>query len=96
MVAHKRLKPCRTCTPRALHHANQVVWGRSRDHQRSSTVADLFTEAGLEHDPELLTAYYAFWEPHTRTDPRGAADVGGAAGEGRTVGVLSNTIWPRA
>src|SRR6186997_620511 len=38
----------------ALHRANQAVWGRSRDHQQSSTVADLFTEAGLEHDPELL------------------------------------------
>ena len=32
-------------------------------------MADLFTEAGLEHDPELLTAYYEFWEPHTATDP---------------------------
>ena len=30
---------------------------------------DLFAEAGLEHDPDLLEAYYDFWEPHTRTDP---------------------------
>ena len=37
--------------------ANQAVWGRSRDHQQSATVADLFDEAGLEHDPDLLTAY---------------------------------------
>ena len=36
----------------ALHRANQVIWGRSRDHQQSATVADLFTEAGLEHDPD--------------------------------------------
>ena len=52
-----------------LHAANETVWGRSRDHQQSATVADLFTEAGLGHDPDLLTAYYEFWEPHTLTDP---------------------------
>jgi putative hydrolase of the HAD superfamily len=78
-----------------LHEANQAVWGRSRDHQQSATVADLFAEAGLEHDPELLTAYYEFWEPHTQTD----ADVGPLFGRlrdaGIKVGVLSNTIWPR-
>lgn len=79
-----------------LHAANEAIWGRSRDHQRSATVADLFAEAGLEHDPELLTAYYEFWEPHTSTDP----DVGplweGLRAAGIKVGVLSNTIWPRA
>jgi putative hydrolase of the HAD superfamily len=78
-----------------LHRAGTVIWGRSRDHQRSSTVADLFAEAGLEHDPELLTAYWDFWEPHTYTDP----DVGPAwtalREAGIKVGVLSNTIWPR-
>ena len=52
-----------------LHRAGEVIWGRSRDHQQSSTIADLFTEAGLDHDPELLQAYYDFWEPHTQTDP---------------------------
>ena len=52
-----------------LHAAGAAVWGRSRDHQQSATVADLFAEAGLDHDPELLTAYYEFWEPHTVTDP---------------------------
>ena len=79
-----------------LHAANETIWGRSRDHQQSATVADLFTEAGLEHDPELLTAYYEFWEPHTLTDP----DVGplweSLRSRGIKVGVLSNTIWPRA
>lgn len=79
-----------------LHRAGEVIWGRSRDHQESSTVADLFTEAGLEHDPELLSAYYQFWDPHTRTDP----DVGplfeALRADGIRVGVLSNTIWPRA
>src|SRR5690242_8225723 len=53
----------------ALHEAGTVIWGRSRDHQQSATIADLFDEAGLEHDPELLSAYREFWEPHTFTDP---------------------------
>jgi putative hydrolase of the HAD superfamily len=79
-----------------LLEANQSVWGRSRDHQQSATVADLFTEAGLDHDPDLLTAYREFWEPHTATDP----DVGPLwerlRSDGVRVGVLSNTLWPRA
>ena len=52
-----------------LHSAGAVVWGRSRDHQRSATIADLFDEAGLDHDPDLLEAYHEFWVPHTATDP---------------------------
>ncbi len=79
-----------------LHAANQAIWGRSRDHQQSSTVADLFAEAGLDHDPELLTAYYEFWEPHTLTDPEVAPLWEALRADGIKVGVLSNTIWPRA
>lgn len=79
-----------------LHEANQAVWGRSRDHQRSATVADLFTEAGLEHDPQLLTAYYDFWEPHTLTDPEVEPLWEHLRERGIKVGVLSNTIWPRS
>ena len=79
-----------------LHAAGNAIWGRSRDEQRSSTVADLFTEAGLEHDPELLTAYYEFWEPHTVTDPDVRPVWEALRADGIRVGVLSNTIWPRA
>lgn len=78
-----------------LHAAGSVVWGRSRDHQQSATIADLFTEAGLEHDPELLSAYYEFWEPHTATDPECRPMFAELRAMGLKVGVLSNTIWPR-
>jgi putative hydrolase of the HAD superfamily len=78
-----------------LHAAGGAVWGRSRDHQKSATVADLFAEAGLEHDPELLTAYYEFWEPHTYTDPEVRPLWEALRADGIKVGVLSNTIWPR-
>ena len=81
---------------RLLHRAGETIWGRSRDHQQSATVADLFTEAGLEHDPELLTAYWEFWEPHTATDPEVRPTWEALRADGIKVGVLSNTIWPRA
>lgn len=79
-----------------LHGAGNEVWGRSRDRQESATIADLFAAAGLEHDPDLLDAYYAFWEPHTLTDPDVRPLFEWLQGEGIGVGVLSNTIWPRA
>jgi putative hydrolase of the HAD superfamily len=79
-----------------LHEAGSVIWGRSRDHQKSSTVADLFDVAGLQHDPELLTAYYDFWEPHTFTDEAVRPMWETLKDAGMKVGVLSNTIWPRA
>lgn len=79
-----------------LHAAGDTIWGRSRDHQQSSTVADLFTEAGLQHDPDLLRHYYDFWEPHTDTDPAVGPLFEALRADGVKVGVLSNTIWPRA
>ncbi len=78
-----------------LHAAGDTIWGRSRDHQQSSSVGDLFTEAGLEHDPGLLSAYYDFWEPHTFTDPEVTPLFTALRDQGIKVGVLSNTIWPR-
>jgi putative hydrolase of the HAD superfamily len=78
-----------------LHAAGATIWGRSRDHQQSATVADLFDEAGLDHQPDLLQAYYDFWVPHTLTDPEVGPMFDALHGAGIRVGVLSNTIWPR-
>jgi putative hydrolase of the HAD superfamily len=78
-----------------LAEANQVVWMRSRDHQRSATVADIFEAAGLTHDEGMLTAYREFWEPHTYTDPDVRPLWEGLHADGLKVGVLSNTVWPR-
>jgi len=80
----------------ALHEAGNVVWGRSRDHQQRATIEDLFEVAGLDHDPELLSAYREFWEPHTYTDPEVRPLFERLRADGLRVGVLSNTIWPRA
>lgn len=78
-----------------LHAAGDTIWGRSRDQQQSVTVGDLFTTAGLEHDPGLLGAYFEFWEPHTLTDPEVRPLWEQLRADGIKVGVLSHTIWPR-
>jgi putative hydrolase of the HAD superfamily len=78
-----------------LHEAGRTIWGRAHSHHQSSTIADLFDEAGLEHDPELLSAYFDFWEPHTPTDAEVRPMWEALRGQGIKVGVLSNTIWPR-
>lgn len=78
-----------------LRSAGDVVWGRSRDHQRSATVADLFVEAGFEFEESRLSAYFDFWEPHTRTDEDVRPLFERLRAEGVKVGVLSNTLWPR-
>jgi len=83
-------------TAEALRRAGDVVWGRSRDHHTSATLADLFVEAGLSHDEALLTAYRDFWAPHTHTDPEVVPLFERLRADGVKVGVLSNTVWPRA
>jgi putative hydrolase of the HAD superfamily len=80
----------------ALRAAGDTVWARSRTHHTSATVADLFLEAGLSHDDSLLAAYREFWEPHTHTDPDVVPLFESLRADGVRVGVLSNTVWPRA
>ena len=80
---------------RRLHQAGAVVWGTEprppaeRDHRRP------LRRGGARHDPDLLTAYYEFWVPHTETDPEVRPLWEWLRAEGIKVGVLSNTIWPR-
>lgn len=90
------VEPDRDAHAAELHRAGATVWGWSRDHQRSATLEDLFAEAGLDHDPDLLSAYYEFWEPHTLTDPQVGPLWTELKDRGIKVGVLSNTIWPRS
>jgi putative hydrolase of the HAD superfamily len=79
-----------------LMAAGDAVWARSRDEHTSATVADLFAHAGLSHEEELLAAYREFWEPHTITDPAVPELFDRLHADGLRVGVLSNTVWPRA
>jgi putative hydrolase of the HAD superfamily len=90
------VEPDRDAHAAQLHRAGATVWGWSRDQQRSATLDDLFAEAGLDHDPDLLTAYHEFWEPHTLTDPQVGPLWTELKARGIKIGVLSNTIWPRS
>lgn len=78
-----------------LAQAGEAVWGRSRDHQTSATLADIFAEAGLTYDASLLVGYRDFWAPHTVTDPDVVPLFSRLRLDGLKVGVLSNTLWPR-
>jgi putative hydrolase of the HAD superfamily len=79
-----------------LARAVQAVWARSVRQHTSATVADIFAEAGLSHDESLLLDYRAFWEPHSLTDPDVRPLFERLRADGVRVGVLSNTVWPRA
>ncbi|MBA3233259.1 MAG: HAD family hydrolase [Propionibacteriales bacterium] len=79
-----------------LRGAGEVVWGRSRDEHRSATLAHIFDEAGLRFDEERLSAYRSFWDPHTMTDPEVHPLFESLRADGLRIGVLSNTVWPRA
>jgi putative hydrolase of the HAD superfamily len=76
--------------------AEETVWARARDSQRSGTMDEVFAAAGVTAGPQEIAAYYAWWEEHTFTD----ADVRplweALRARGIRVGVLSNTLWPRA
>jgi FMN phosphatase YigB (HAD superfamily) len=80
----------------ALFTADEEAWEAARLHQRSATFADVLSAAGVRYDDGAAGALRDFWEPHTFTDP----DVPGLFAALRErdlrVGVLSNTIWPRA
>lgn len=77
----------------ALIVAEEEVWRRSREEERSGTLEEIFAAAGLELTAEVLAIYDEWWDPHTYTDPDAHATLSGLRERGIKVGVLSNTIW---
>jgi putative hydrolase of the HAD superfamily len=75
--------------------AEETVWARARETQRSGTMDEVFAAAGVTAGPQEIAGYYAWWEEHTFTD----ADVRplweALRARGIRIGVLSNTLWPR-
>jgi putative hydrolase of the HAD superfamily len=78
-----------------LHDAAGAIWARSRDHQVSATLEDVFAAVGLVHTHELAAAFYRWWEPHTYADPDAFRLLTDLRAENIKIGVLSNTIWAR-
>lgn len=80
----------------SLVAAAETVWARSRDRHTSATLEEICALAGIEHDEGHWTGYREFWEHATVTDPEVPDLLGRLRGDGLKVGVLSNTVWPRA
>jgi putative hydrolase of the HAD superfamily len=79
-----------------LHEAENAMWSRCRDEQRSATLEEVFAQAGIAHTGQMLAAFHAWWEPHTLLDPDAVGLFTALHERGIKVGVLSNTIWPRS
>lgn len=79
-----------------LHAAETQAWERARDEHRSATLSDVLDAAGIDPDDTLLAGYHDWWEPHTLIDPDVPALFEQLRAWNIRIGVLSNTIWPRA
>ena len=76
--------------------AEVEFWRLAESSQRSSTLAGVFARAGITASAALLASYFDAWDPHTITDPDAAPLMRELRRRGIKVGVLSNTMWPRA
>ena len=83
-------------TAAALHTAESALWHTAFAEHRSATMSALFELAGVTATEAFLASYVDAWEPHTFTDPDVPELLGFLRATGIKVGVLSNTMWPRA
>jgi putative hydrolase of the HAD superfamily len=79
-----------------LRSAENDLWVLAEREHRSATLDEVFSRAGFQPTEAFLAAYFSAWDPHTFTDPDAAAVLTGLRQRGIKVGVLSNTMWPRA
>jgi putative hydrolase of the HAD superfamily len=79
----------------ALIAASDEAWAAARVHQRSATLADLLSAAGVPYHDDAMRALRDFWEPHTYTDVDVPELFAQLQRRGIRIGVLSNTVWPR-
>ncbi len=80
----------------AIVAAEAALWRTAEREHRGATLDDLFAHAGVRVAEALIATYFAVWEPYTHTDPAAAGLLRGLRARGVKVGVLSNTLWPRA
>ena len=80
----------------AILAAERDLWQVSESSHLSATLAQVFEHAGVMATEEFLASYYQMWDPHTLTDPEAAPLMRGLRERGIRIGVLSNTMWPRA
>jgi putative hydrolase of the HAD superfamily len=80
----------------AVRAAEVSQWSLAENAHRSSTLDAVFARAGVTPSSEFLASYFDAWDPHTFTDPDALALLRELRRRGVRVGVLSNTMWPRA
>jgi putative hydrolase of the HAD superfamily len=80
----------------ALHAAERALWLECERDQRSATLERLLLQAGVTPGETFWHSYAEAWEPHTVTDADALALLQQLRGAGIKIGVLSNTMWPRA
>jgi putative hydrolase of the HAD superfamily len=80
----------------AVRLAESELWRLGETTQQSSTLDSVFARAGLTVSADLLASYHEAWDPHTITDPDARPLLSELRRRGIKVGVLSNTMWPRA
>jgi putative hydrolase of the HAD superfamily len=76
--------------------AEQAFWRQCETAHRSATLDHVFDRAGVTAHDALIDSYFRAWEPHTITDPDAAPLLRELRRRGIKIGVLSNTMWPRA
>jgi putative hydrolase of the HAD superfamily len=79
-----------------LRSAEDRLWGIAKREQRSATLDELFARAGVQPSEEFIDGYFRAWEQHTFTDPEAVEVLLELRRRGIKIGVLSNTMWPRA
>jgi putative hydrolase of the HAD superfamily len=83
-------------TAAMLRSAENDLWGIAEREQRSATLDEIFAQAGVQPSEAFLAGYFQAWEEHTITDPEAVEVLLELRRRGIKIGVLSNTMWPRA
>ena len=83
-------------TAAMLRSAETDLWRIAEREQRSATLDEVFARAGVQPSEALLAGYFRAWEEHTFTDPEAVEVLLELRRRGIKIGVLSNTMWPRA
>ena len=80
----------------ALYAAEQDVWAGIERSQESATLAHVIERARVSVPDAVLASYFEAWEPHTITHPDAPVLLRELRRRNIRIGVLSNTLWPRA
>jgi putative hydrolase of the HAD superfamily len=80
----------------AIRAAEAGFWVQCESDHRSATLEHVFAAAGVTAPEAFIETFFGLWEPHTYTDPDAAPLLRSLRQRSIRVGVLSNTMWPRA